>query len=450
MNEMVRKGIMCGCKGLLYFFTHNWLAFCGLLPMPVAGKVVAGVICVGIWIFLNICPSLKTYASLRLRILKNGCQLLLWFCVLCPIDFCFSVYIIRFSSLPLWAKIGNTAVMLFCMMLLYWNGIIRVYTTSVQLGIKWRVLGVLFGWIPIVNVFILWKIIRISWRETVFEEEKWQLDAVRAENEICHTKYPILLVHGIFFRDIRFFNYWGRIPHALMRNGAVIYYGEQESAASVNACGRQLALRIKEIVHETGCEKVNIIAHSKGGLDARCAISQYGMAPYVATLTTINTPHTGCVFAEFLLNKVPIKVRMKIANRYNRTLKKLGDQNPNFTEAVFDLTASRCQAFNDATPDVQGVYYQSVGSKMTKAAGGKFPLNFSYHLVKYFDGENDGLVSVTAMKWGEKFSLVNENWQYKRGISHGDMIDLNRENIDGFDVREFYVDIVHELKEKGF
>ena len=37
----------------------------------------------------------------------------------------------------------------------------------------------------------------------------------------------------------------------------------------------------------------------------------------------------------------------------------------------------------------------------------------------------------------------------KRGISHGDMIDLNRENIEGFDVREFYVGLVSELKAKG-
>ena len=38
----------------------------------------------------------------------------------------------------------------------------------------------------------------------------------------------------------------------------------------------------------------------------------------------------------------------------------------------------------------------------------------------------------------------------ERGISHGDMIDLNRENIPGFDVREFYVGLVAELKRRGY
>ena len=39
--------------------------------------------------------------------------------------------------------------------------------------------------------------------------------------------------------------------------------------------------------------------------------------------------------------------------------------------------------------------------------------------------------------------------QEKRGISHEDMIDLNRENIKDFDVREYYVMLVNRLKEKG-
>ena len=40
--------------------------------------------------------------------------------------------------------------------------------------------------------------------------------------------------------------------------------------------------------------------------------------------------------------------------------------------------------------------------------------------------------------------------QGRRGISHGDVIDLNRENIDTFDVREFYVELVSDLKRRGF
>ena len=88
-----------------------------------------------------------------------------------------------------------------------------------------------------------------------------------------------------------------------------------------------------------------------------------------------------------------------------------------------------------------------LGSVLKGSASGQFPLNLSYTLVKFFDGSNDGLVSESSFPWGERFTLVTPKG--KRGISHGDMIDLNRENIPGFDVREFYVELVKELKDRG-
>ena len=270
----------------------------------------------------------------------------------------------------------------------------------------------------------------------------------RAESEVCKTRYPILMVHGVFFRDYRYINYWGRIPRELQRNGATVYYGEQQSAAAVEDSGRELAERIRQIVVETGCEKVNIIAHSKGGLDSRAAIAHQGAAPYVATLTTINTPHRGCIFAEYLLGKVPEPTRQRIAAAYNATLKKLGDENPDFLAAVTDLTESACLRRNESTPDDPDVVYESVMSYCKRAAHGKFPLNMTYPIVKHFDGLNDGLVSVESARWGGHFTLLEP--QGKRGISHGDMVDLNRENIRGFDVREFYVGLVAALRERGY
>ena len=222
----------------------------------------------------------------------------------------------------------------------------------------------------------------------------------------------------------------------------------QQSAAAVEDSGRELADRIRQILAETGCEKVNIIAHSKGGLDSRAAIAHAGCAPCVASLTTINTPHRGCIFAEYLLKKIPAAARQKIADTYNAALKRLGDEAPDFLAAVTDLTASACEARNAATPDAPGVFYQSVMSYCRKAQHGKFPLNMTYPIVKHFDGLNDGLVAVDSAKWGDQFTLLEPRGH--RGISHGDVVDLNRENIPGFDVREFYVSLVADLKNRGF
>ena len=330
----------------------------------------------------------------------------------------------------------------------FWFGMIRIYVSSKQLGIKWRVIGILCGWIPVVHLIVLGKLIKLASDEAVFENEKLIMDNNRKQNQVCATKYPILMVHGVFFRDFRYLNYWGRIPAALEANGARIFYGNHQSAASVADSGHEIADRIKQIIQETGCGKVNIIAHSKGGLDSRYAISKLGMAPYVASLTTINTPHRGCEFADYLLGKIPEKQQQTVANTYNSALKKLGDTNPDFIAAVTDLTASACAKLNRELPDPPGVYIQSTGSCMKKPSGGRFPLNTTNAFVKHFDGENDGLVGYESFKWGSNFIYLKP--QGSRGISHGDVIDLNRENIDTFDVREFYVNLVSDLRRRGF
>lgn len=333
-------------------------------------------------------------------------------------------------------------------LMLFWIGIILVYLTSRQLGFKTRILGIIFGLIPLANLIMLMKILRITGREAKTELARCKRNKLRVSEQVCRTKYPLLLVHGVFFRDFEHFNYWGRIPDELRRNGATIYYGEHQSADCVDNSAKELEKRILQIVQENGYEKLNVIAHSKGGLDMRTALSKTSVAPYVASLTTVNTPHRGCEFADYLLNKIPESQQQMIANTYNRAAAKLGDPNPDFMAAVTDLTSAACSERNETVRDVPGVYYQSIGSVMEKPSAGRFPLNMTYNLVNLFDGKNDGLVGEKSFPWGSNFQMLTVSG--KRGISHGDVIDLNRENFEGFDVREFYVKMVSDLKQKGF
>ena len=432
--------------------------FMGILMLMDLGASPAGIwlaVLFAAFIWVNLWPMFGPWPTERIRQLSYGCELLTLFCISAAIDLALVLTVTFFmfrNHSPDPTEVFLCLIWLLLVVaaeaIVFWNGMIRVYLTSVQLGLKHRVLAALCGWIPLLNIWYLRKIIRITADEVEFETEKWELDAARAESEVCKTKYPILLVHGVFFRDFRYVNYWGRIPRELQRNGAALYYGQQQSAAAVEDSGRELAERIRQILAETGCEKVNIIAHSKGGLDSRAAIAHQGMAPYVASLTTINTPHRGCIFAEYLLEKIPAAARQKIADTYNAALKRLGDERPDFLAAVTDLTASACEKRNAVTPDAPGVFYQSVMSYCRRAQHGKFPLNMTYPIVKHFDGLNDGLVAVDSARWGERFTLLEPRG--KRGISHGDVVDLNRENIPGFDVREFYVSLAADLKQRGF
>ena len=400
------------------------------------------------FIYINVNSINITGLNRRLRIMMKGYELVIDSVLAIFIESLLYIYIFIISKVNLnkWVIISNIIVSLILIAISFFSGFIRILFTSRQLSIVNRIVLILFWWVPAVNIVIM-RICCVKVRhEYIYEKSKEELNNIRKESEVCKTKYPIVLVHGIFFRDWWLVNYWGRIPKSLIANGSTIYYGRQQSSNAVSKSAEELKENIMKIINETGCEKVNIIAHSKGGLDSRYAISCLGLDKYVASLTTINTPHRGCKFAEYLLMKIPTNVQKFIDKKYNSLFKKLGDKDPDFLGGVNDLTASSCKEFNKKVLDSNNVLYQSITSKMKNAFSAGFPLNIGYLLCKKFDGDNDGLVEINSAKWGNFLGLVIPK---KKGISHGDIIDLTRKDIEGFDVCEFYVNLVSNLKKQG-
>ncbi len=426
------------------------LALCANCFLAVSTHLWLLYILVPVFIAINIFPAprKKVVPGFRMRLCGHGLYML---CAFLPAA-CVSVvyhtalFLIGIGG-SLWHVLWSALVCIGVLALAFWNGILSVYCTSVRMGLRLRLLGAVFGMVPVLNIIYLTKICNTVAIELELEKECVARDYKRAHLGVCDTKYPLLLVHGVFFRDFKMFDYWGRIPAALKRNGARIYYGNHQSALTVAESAVELAVRIREIVESTKCKKVNIIAHSKGGLDCRYALSELDVLPYVASLTTVNTPHRGCIYAEKLLNAAPEKFKNKIAKTYNYALRKLGDSSPDFLKAVGDLTFSACEERNKMLNDPEGIFTQSIGSVLSKADGGHFPLNWSYGIVKQFDGGNDGLVGEDSFEWGEKYTLLRPKGG--EGISHMDVIDLVRRDVEGFDVREFYVELVSDLKKRG-
>jgi triacylglycerol lipase len=231
-----------------------------------------------------------------------------------------------------------------------------------------------------------------------------------------------------------------------MRNSATVYYGNQEALGTIEYNARDIQKKIIQVLKETGAEKVNIIAHSKGGLDARYAISKLDLHNYVASLTTISTPHWGCKFVDKACS-LPEGLYRFIAKRFDNTFRRLGDKNPDFYTATRQFATFNSKHFNETVIDSDDVFYQSYMTKMK--SGFSDPLLLIPHrIIKAVEGENDGLVSIDSAKWGEFKGVISNG--YRRGISHGDIIDLKREDYKDFDVLEFYVDLVSGLKAKGF
>ena len=270
-------------------------------------------------------------------------------------------------------------------------------------------------------------------------------------NDRCKTRYPIVLIHGAGFRDLKWPVYWGRIPAAFKAQGADIYYGLQDCWGSVETNAEAIAARIDAIMRETGAEKVNLIAHSKGGLDARMAISSNGCGGKVASLTTIATPHHGSRTLDRLF-RLPRSFWSLAAFAVDNWIRLVGDKKPDFLKLCEGFTTENMRRFNDENPDVPGVYYQSFGCVMSHPFS-DINLSTANYVLNRLEGPNDGLVSLESARWGEHFHTLYANGF--RGISHLDAIDLRRMSFthkagDGVsDIVEDYLGIAEGLKLRG-
>ena len=230
-----------------------------------------------LFLFINALAGVKTInsKSKKLIICHHGVVLITGFIVSLIVSVLYHILLFYKAHFTFNASLILSIV--FCVVVnfvVFWNGIICIYLTSTQLGIKARLCGAICGMIPPLNIIALFYIIRVTSIECEFEVQKEELNKLRKSQKLCDTKYPIMLVHGVFFRDTKYFNYWGRIPKELMNNGARIFYGNHQSAASIAESALELKESIEKVIKETSAEKINIIAHSKGGLDCRYAISE--------------------------------------------------------------------------------------------------------------------------------------------------------------------------------
>ena len=233
-------------------------------------------------------------------------------------------------------------------------------------------------------------------------------------------KYPVLLVHGMGFRDYKHLGYWGRIPDALEAMGCRVFFGEQDSVADIETNGRHLAGRITEILRETGMEKVNIIAHSKGGLDSRYAISAAGAGDMVASLTTVATPHNGSKTVDLLM-RFPDPIIRFVGWCTDCMFRIMGDKKPNSYAVFRCFTTAAAKKFNAETPNREGIVYQSYACVM-KNPTSDFFLWLPNLVVGALEGENDGLLTPEAVAWGDFRGIIRG--ARRRGVSHCDEIDL--------------------------
>ena len=192
----------------------------------------------------------------------------------------------------------------------------------------------------------------------------------QALQESIDLKYPVVLVHGIFAHDRRsLIDFWGRIPEVFRINGITVFFGNTDAWGNHQSNASLLKSTIDRILSETGSERVNIIAHSKGGIDSRYLIWKYDYGDKVASLTTICTPHHGSELADWIFQR-----RLVHSNFGKRIMQIIGDlwgdTNPDIRNLNYQLTTEKMKDFNNIITADYRVFYQSFFTTLTSTFWG--------------------------------------------------------------------------------
>jgi triacylglycerol lipase len=207
---------------------------------------------------------------------------------------------------------------------------------------------------------------------------------------------PIVLQHGLFgFGNFGIGNlrlsYFHKIDRALSRRGHPLIVSQVHPTGSIEKRAAQLK---RTIIEQCDLQKINervvIVGHSMGGLDARYMITHLGMADRVAALVTISAPHRGSPYADWCL----LNLGKRLGGLKLVRLLRLDVQ------AIADLTTTSCAAFNEQVPDHRDVQYFSVSAARAWHHIPPFLLH-SYKLIYDLEGDNDGLVSIRSATWGQ-------------------------------------------------
>lgn len=282
-----------------------------------------------------------------------------------------------------------------------------------------------------------------------FNSNKWikklELDEF-PEPELIHLNHPVLICHGFGaivslikpspLYDVAMLF---RTHNILAFAPNIVPYADIETRAEswINV--------LHQLLETIPATKVNIIAHSMGGLDMRYALANYDIKEHVASFTTVCTPHYGTSLAELSL-KTPEVIR----ERLGEFLDWMGDHM--YTKTKSDVIASAKQltrsyveqSFNPKVPDVEGIPYYSYSSAVGKATS--HPVNmvarYQNNHIYEKEGLNDGMVSVKSAQWGKHMGTGN--------LSHLEQMNMGLKSDRRELYESFWTDIVKMLSANGY
>jgi triacylglycerol lipase len=283
--------------------------------------------------------------------------------------------------------------------------------------------------------------------------------------------YPIVLAHGFFgfddFAGIGFIHYFWEVESDLAANGETrVYTPAVDPFNDSETRGRELLAHIEDILAETGHARVDIIAHSQGGLDARVVAT---LRPdLVASITTISTPHGGTPVADVILriiadprleDLIDAIVRLAAAPLWDA----VGAETSLFAPLRL-FSRDGIAAFDAMHPDEPTVRYFSIAGRSNRAlASDLCRVADRPDFLRRYDGTtdpiepllaiseaivggaNDGLVPVESARRGRFLGCIPADHMDEIGHLFGD----DPGAFNDFDHRRFYRELIAFLRAEG-
>jgi triacylglycerol lipase len=225
--------------------------------------------------------------------------------------------------------------------------------------------------------------------------------------------------------------------------------------------GAQLAEDVDRALADTGACKVNIIAHSQGGLDVRYMIGSLGYGDVVASVVTVSTPHRGTPLADIGLGLIP-GLTEPLVNAIIAWLRVDSEDplnDPDIRAALHSFSVARAASFAEENPDDPRVARYSIAGRTLgmkadgECAGALFgnpsardwPAPILWPSALFLAGANpfnlkanDGAVTVASAKWGTFLGCLPADHM---GVTSGD---------SAFDHIQYYRDLAAFLHDEGF
>lgn len=289
---------------------------------------------------------------------------------------------------------------------------------------------------------------------------------------------PFVLAHGFFgfndFAGAGFVDYFWDVRETLEADQDVrVFTPAVDPFNDSTTRGEQLLAEVERVVAQTGAQKVNLIGHSQGGLDARVVAS---LRPdLVESVTTIATPHQGSPIADGVLALVPPGATAQAIS--DALLQFFGgalwgeiDADSSLIDSMRQFSEGGIATFNLDYPDVEGMPYYSIAGRSGRHRGGedcqpdveqefisrydelRDPIDPLFALAEAaIDGPilnpipNDGLVRVRDGKRGEFWGCIPADHVDQIGHLFGDGPGFGND----FDHLVFYGDLIAHLRSLG-